>query len=84
MRNSETLSTKREVDLGQLGMMMRLVAPEMANPNDSIAMANLISETFDVDCTAENIEDYESAHILVEDFELESRRTEYGQFEGDY
>lgn len=74
------LNTKvRNVELHELGTMLKLVHLEYPNITNEKELATLISEEFNVKCTKKDIIGYERLHIQpVEDYELEGRRHKYG------
>ena len=67
----------RRVELHELGKMLRIVSLETGIPGHKYqALAIAVSETFDVLCYSEDIQEYEGLH-QIEDYELESRRHEH-------
>ena len=55
--------------------VLAVVSTGNYSPED---LAKSISEEFGVQCSMEDINNYYSQHIVNEDYELESRRQEYG------
>lgn len=72
MSNLETLS-RRRVNLTELSLMIRLVTMEFGNLS-SESLCEHINEEFDVNCTLEDIKEYNNAILVVEDYELEERK----------
>lgn len=78
MSNLKEKSKKSEVQLNQLGDMLKLVALEYPNVTSAKELSILISEGFNVICTENDILGYHEQFIIHEDFELENRKQEYG------
>lgn len=78
MENLEILSKKSEVTLDEVAHMVRLIGLEHPGVQNPILLQKLIKENFNVDCEVELIGHYLDLDSLSEDFELESRRHEYG------
>lgn len=78
MSNLKQQLNKSNTQLSDLGLFIKLTNmadPEITSPED---LAKSISEEFGVQCSMEDINNYYSQHIVNEDYELESRRQEYG------
>lgn len=79
MKNSDLKFKKSEKNLNNLGIMLKLISQE--HPKDASNYAKLaehVENIFDVTCTKEDVENYELSYINSEDYELESRRIDYG------
>jgi len=79
MMNLKTQSQKSEVKLSEIGNMLKLISMEYPqHSNDAKMLAILIEEEFDVICTEADVKGYHELHIIHEDFELESKKQEFG------
>ena len=69
-----------KVALQEIGLYIKVIKLDF-NPKNNKELAKLISDTFNLNCTELDIENYERLHIhhrQIEDFELESRKQQYG------
>lgn len=78
MKNLKEQSIKLEVKISDLGDMLKMISLVYPKIKDSENLAILVSKNFEVICTKEDIEGYYKQLIQTEDFELESRKQEYG------
>ena len=64
----------------QLGTFINLVHMDVPAENivDMVHLAKLVSESFDVDCRASDIEQFYELDNWQENFEIESKKIEYG------
>ena len=62
----------------ELGTMIGLVLGEYPTVTQSLELSNKVSEIFGIDCTIEDVLRYQENQQPREDFELESRRHEFG------
>ncbi len=67
---------RQPVSLEDIGIYLRLIHMDYSPVSDE-EMAYLISEQFNVDCTANDIMYYERLHIEMEDLEKIQRMSEY-------
>jgi len=67
---------RQPVSLEDIGIYLRLIHMDYFPVSDE-EMAYLISEQFNVDCTANDIMYYEKLHIEMEDLEKIQRMSEY-------
>lgn len=70
-----------DVELHELGKMLKIIYLENPRVNDYTKLAELVSDHFDVNCTENDIAGYYEIHDLQEyfqneDYELEDRRHE--------
>lgn len=79
LKKSKTESKKR-VEQSQLGAFINLIHTETPAENivDMVHLARLVSEEFDVDCRASDIEQFYELDNWQENFEIESNKIEYG------
>jgi hypothetical protein len=68
---------KRKVTLEEIGLYLRIIAMDYGTMSNK-EYAELVTEHFDVYCTEEDVNNYHQLSIISEDYELESRRHEYG------
>lgn len=71
-------SLKPKVSVENLGIYLKTISQKYPDVKKSDALATKISSEFGVVCTSEDIRGYAALHIQHEDYELESRRQEYG------
>ncbi len=76
---------KRKVELNEIGTMLRTIAQEHPFIETNKEYARIISETFDVECTEEDVNNYHELDLLhdyfvEEDYELEARRSEFKHY----
>jgi hypothetical protein len=71
---------KKDEKLEQdIGLMIKFVtSKDPGSSGNPRLIAQLIKENFNIECREEDIKDYYNAATWWEDFELESRRHEYG------
>jgi hypothetical protein len=88
MKNLEKKSLKSEIQVYEIGDMLKLIALEHPEIKDYEKLSQIISSKFNVICTPDDIQRYEytlnvykhkqDKYYIKEDYELESRRQEYG------
>ncbi len=68
------------VKQSQLGMFINLIHKDVPAENimDMVHLAKLISEGFNVNCQARDIEQFYELDNWQENFEIESNKIEYG------
>lgn len=77
------IENRERVKIEDIGLYLRLIHMDYLPVNNE-ELAELISENFNVDCVARDIEMYEKLHIEYqedEDYEKLSRMMEYGNLE---
>lgn len=77
------IENRERVKIEDIGLYLRLIHMDYLPVNNE-ELAELISENFNVDCIARDIEMYEKLHIEYqedEDYEKLSRMMEYGNLE---
>lgn len=71
---------KKRVQQAQLGTFINLIHMDTPAEDivDMVHLARLVSEEFDVDCRASDIERFYELDNWQENFEIESKKIEYG------
>lgn len=79
-KQQEVTTSKERVHQSQLGTFINLVHMDVPAENivDMVHLAKLVSESFDVDCRASDIEQFYELDNWQENFEVESKKIEYG------
>ena len=78
MKSLKKQLKKSKVKLSDLGLYLKLVYleyPEVEAPQE---LAEKVSAEFNVVCTKKDVLGYLDLHVQYEDYELESRRQQYG------
>ena len=77
--NIDTATKLERVKQSQLGMFINMVHKDVPSEDimDMVHLAKLVSENFNVDCQAKDIEQFYELDNWQENFEIESKIIEY-------
>lgn len=76
------LKKHKKVELNEIGFYLKLLYQEYGQCSN-LRYAQLIEENFNLVCTEQDVDNYQTLHIELEDFERASRMIQYGYNEHD-